>query len=86
MSSLINQKKKIRKENKIMTKKLYRTETYDKEHIHFGGKIYPSDFNTNYSGKNNTNGSTIAARIVSDFRYEKYLLTQTSHINLSYVP
>jgi len=55
-----------------------RTETYDKEHIHFGGIIYPSDFNTNYSGKDNTNGSTIASRIESDFRCERKALSQNN--------
>lgn len=54
-----------------MTRNYYITETFDKEHIHFGGKIYPSDFNTNYRGKDSTNGSSIAARIESDFRLEK---------------
>ncbi len=48
-----------------------RTETFDKEHIHFGGVIYSSDFNTDYRGNDNTNGSTIASRIESDFRREK---------------
>ncbi len=48
-----------------------RTETFDKEHIHFGGIIYYSDFNTDYRGNDNTNGSTIASRIESDFRREK---------------
>lgn len=59
-----------------MTKKLYKTETFDKKHIHFGGIIYPSDFNTDYRGKDNTNGSTIASRIESDFRWEKKLLNR----------
>lgn len=54
-----------------MTRNYYITETFDKEHIHFGGKIYPSDFNTDYRGKDSTNGSSIAARIESDFRWEK---------------
>lgn len=57
-----------------MARKNYITETFDKEHIHFGGKIYPSDFNTDYRGKDNTNGSSIAARIETDFRWEKKLL------------
>lgn len=54
--------------------KNYRTETFDKEHIHVGGKIYQSDFNTDYRGKDNTNGSTIASRIVTDFQWEKKML------------
>lgn len=56
-----------------MTKNYY-TETYDKEHIHFGGKIYISDFNTDYRGSDNINGSTIAARIKSDMKWEKKML------------
>ena len=31
--------------------------------LHFGGLIYPSDFNTDYRGKDNNNGSQIASRI-----------------------
>ena len=57
-----------------MANKNYFTETYDKEHIHFGGKIYTSDFNTDYRGKGNTNGSSIASRIASDMRKEKEIL------------
>lgn len=56
----------------------YGTETFDKEHIHFGGVIYPSDFNTDYRGKDNTNGSTIASRIESDFRLEKKMLNSNN--------
>ncbi len=55
-----------------------RTETFDKEHIHFGGIIYPSDFNTDYRGKDNANGSTIASRIESDFRRERKALSKNS--------
>jgi len=55
-----------------MIKNFYTTtETFDKEHRHFGGTIYPSDFNTDYRGKDSTNSSSIAARIMSDFRREK---------------
>lgn len=53
-----------------MTENFYLTE-FDKEHRHLGGVIYPSDFNTDYRGKDNTYGSTIAQRIESDFRREK---------------
>ena len=56
-----------------MTKNYY-TETYDKEHIHFGGRIYESDFNTDYRGSDNIYGSTIAARIETDMRWEKKIL------------
>ncbi len=54
------------------------TETFDKEHIHFGGIIYLSDFNTDYRGKDNTNGSSIASRIESDFRRERKALSKNS--------
>ncbi len=56
-----------------MTRNYY-TEIYDKEHIHFGGKIYASDFNTDYRGSDNINGSIIASRIESDMQWEKKLL------------
>lgn len=48
----------------------YRTQIFDKEHRHYGGKIYPSDFNADYKRKENPNGSPIASRIESDFRRE----------------
>ena len=50
-----------------------KTKIFDKEHQHFGGLIYPSDFNTDYRGNDNINGSPIASRIESDFRREKKL-------------
>lgn len=57
-----------------MTEKFNSTEIFDKEHLHIGGKIYQSDFNTDYRGKDNINGSTIASRIASDFRWEQKIL------------
>lgn len=57
-----------------MVKNYYTTETFDKQHIHFGGIIYHSDFNTDYRGKDNLNGSIIASRIESDFNWEKKML------------
>lgn len=58
-----------------MTEGFYKT--YDPFHYHSGGVIYQSDFNTDYRGKDNTHGSTIAQRIESDLRrdekmYKKY--------------
>lgn len=44
---------------------------YDVDHTKFGGLIYPSDFNTDYRGKDNTNGSQIASRIASDCQFDK---------------
>lgn len=54
----------------------YTTEIFDKGHYHFGGTIYPSDFNTDYRGSDNTLGSSIAARIESDFRWERNTLSK----------
>lgn len=51
----------------------YKTERFDKEHRHFGGIIYQSDFNTDYRGNDNTNGSIVASRIESDFKREHKL-------------
>lgn len=56
---------------------LHKTETYDKEHIHCGGIIYISDFNTDYRGKGNSKGSSIASRIESDLQWEKKLTDQS---------
>ena len=39
---------------------------YEVDHTKFGGIIYQSDFNTDYKGKDNTNGSQIANRIAKD--------------------
>lgn len=44
---------------------------YEVDHTKFGGKIYLSDFETDYNGKSNTNGSTIAQRIMSDHRFDE---------------
>lgn len=65
-----------------MIKNNYITETFDKEHIHFGGKIYLSDFNTEYRGNDISNGSSIAGRIESDFRKEKNLLKKGANNKL----
>lgn len=60
----------------------YFTETFDREHIHFGGMIYPSDFNTDYRGKDQWE-SSIAARIESDMRWEKKLVLQSKRKGLN---
>lgn len=51
-----------------MTETFYRTENYN-DPTRFGGLIYPSDFNTDFRG-NNTHGSEIAARIMSDMKFD----------------
>ena len=49
-----------------MTELFNRQKTYKPDHTKYGGKILFSDFNTDYRGKDNTYGSTIAARIIAD--------------------
>jgi len=44
---------------------------YEVDYTKFGGVIYPSDFNTDYRGKDNTNGSPIANRIAKDNQLDK---------------
>ena len=53
-----------------MTETFYKTEIYRVDHSTFGGVICPSDFNTDYRGKPNTNGSTVAKRIASDKKFD----------------
>lgn len=53
-----------------MTKDFYKTETFDKEHIHFGGIIYPSDFNASYEYYDQ-NESSIAKRIMADWKFDQ---------------
>lgn len=53
-----------------MLKEFYRTGNYKVDHTTFGGLICQSDFNTDYSG-NSTNGSSIAAKIASDWRFDE---------------
>ena len=51
----------------------YKTETFDKEHRHFGGLICEFDFNTDPRCKNNKQGS-ISKRIARDLKLEQSLL------------
>lgn len=44
---------------------------FEADHTKFGGLIYPSDFNTEYRGKTNTNGSEIANRIAGDKKFDE---------------
>lgn len=54
-----------------MTEKFNRYGIREVDHRTFGGIIYPSDFNTDSRGKNNTYGSPIAQRIVSDQKLDQ---------------
>lgn len=56
-----------------MTRKTNRYGIYEVDYTKFGGLIFPSDFNTDYRGKDNTNGSSIASRIEADRRREEKL-------------
>ena len=53
-----------------MPKEFYRTGNYSVDHTTYGGHICLSDFNTDYSGKSNANGSKVAAKILSDWRFD----------------
>ena len=52
-------------------KKVNTTQNYKKYHNQFGGYIYNSDFNTDYRGKDNIYGSTIASRIAQDQKFDE---------------
>lgn len=54
-----------------MTHKTNRYGIYEVDHTKFGGLIYPSDFNTDCRGKDNSNGSLIAQRIERDKRFDE---------------
>ena len=54
-----------------MPNEFYRTGNYKVDHTTFGGLICQSDFNTDYSGNTNANGSVVAAKIASDWRFDE---------------
>lgn len=64
-----------------MTHKTNRYGIYEIDHTKFGGKIYLSDFNTDYRGKDNTDGSPIASRIEEDRQREEKLWKKTKDSN-----
>lgn len=53
-----------------MTQTTNRYGIYEVDHTKFGGIIYPSDYNTDYRGKDNSKGSIIAKRIISDQNFD----------------
>ena len=53
-----------------MTRNYYRTGNCNTDPTRFGGIIYYSDFNTDFRGKDNINGSEIARRIMSDRKFD----------------
>lgn len=64
-----------------MTEKFNRYRICEADHTKFGGIICLSDFNTDYRGKDNTNGSTIANRIAADNRFDKQCKKQKEFNN-----
>ena len=53
-----------------MTETFYKTGRNNIDPTRFGGIIYYSDFNTDFRGKDNTNGSEIARRIMADRAFD----------------
>lgn len=53
-----------------MAETFYRIGNYNTDPTRFGGLIHYSDFNTDFRGKDNTDGSEIAARIMSDMKFD----------------
>lgn len=54
-----------------MAETFYGTGHYKKTPTEFGGIIYPSDFNTEFRGRSNPEGSSIAKRIVNDRKFDR---------------
>lgn len=48
----------------------YKTKIYKTDHTRFGGLIYPSDFYTDYRGKDYASDSIIARRIAYDAKFD----------------
>lgn len=53
-----------------MTRKNYMTERFKEDRTKFGGRIYNSDFNTDYRRCDNDHGSPMAKRIAQDWRFD----------------
>lgn len=66
-----------------MTERFNRYGIYEVDHSTFGGVIFPSDYNTDYRGKNNTHGSPIAKRIADDKKndeqYKKNIINKQNN-------
>ena len=63
-----------------MPNEFYRTGNYKVDHATFGGPIYQPDFNTDYSGNTNANGSVVASKIASDWRFDESCKKKTNDI------
>lgn len=64
-----------------MADTFYRTGPSKKMSSEFGGIIYPSDFNTEFRGRNNPDGSSIAKRIVNDQKFDRQCRTNGENRN-----
>ena len=63
-----------------MPKEFYRTGNYKVDHTTFGGLICQSDFNTDYRRNTNANGSVVASKIASDWRFDESCKKKTNDI------
>ena len=54
-----------------MTRNYYATRNYEINHTTFGGIICESDFNTEFRKDNSRLGSSIANRILSDWKFDE---------------
>lgn len=54
-----------------MTRNYYTTKNHKRNHTTFGGIICESDFNTEFRKDNSKNGSSIASRIISDWKFDE---------------
>lgn len=63
-----------------MTKEFYRIGNYKPDHSTFGGLIFESDFNTEYRCNSHKKGSSIADRIVSDWKFDESCKKKKSNI------
>lgn len=54
-----------------MTETFNKPGVYKADHTQFGGRIYASDFNTDYRGKSSIHGFAIAKRIALDRQFDR---------------
>lgn len=54
-----------------MMEHFHSTNDYRTKPTRFGGLIYPSDFETDYRSKTQNQGSSIAQRIASDWKFDE---------------
>lgn len=64
-----------------MTETINKYGTYRADHTKFGGYICLSDFNTDCRGKDNTNGSAIANRIIQDQNFDNQCRKNKEYIS-----